>query len=404
MTLTQDLADRIIKTVGAHGYPPEYGFQHFTVGLERFLQPLEREYLGGAIQRGVSAFKMVVGSYGGGKTHFLYSIRELAWTHNFAVSYVVLKPDETPFHKLELVYKAIALGLMYPMSQEELSSGTEKGIENFIRAWFAQRRSTYERQEKDALIAYADSIRGFESTSFQRAIRHAFLSLVDKRNEQFDDIAQWLKAEGFVRSVHPRYGIVERIDRTNAFKMIRTLAQWIREIDYAGLLILLDEAEQVPSFSGRQKQSLLGNLRDLIDACGQESFRGVMVFYAVPDENFLEGRAEIYEALRQRVSTVFEELNPSGVKLYLEQLSLEPVQLLTEIGAKLRQIFEVAQDVRLDPAPLSRALPMLAEVCYRQRFADIGYRRLFVQKAIRAFGQIGANPHLTIDESWAEGL
>ena len=410
MSLTPDLAEWIIKTVGSHGCPPEYGVQFFTAGLDEYLSPLETEYLSGAIKDGASSFKMVIGYYGGGKTHFLYNLRDLAWKHNFAVSYVVLKPEETPFHKLELVYRAIALGLMYPMSAEELRSGTEKGIENFIRVWFAQKSAEYEGQGmqgmelKDALTAYADSIRGLESTSFVRAVRHSFLSLAERRQDDFENIVQWLKVEGFQRTVHSRYGIFEKIDKSRAFPMIRTLLQWVRYIGYSGLVILLDEAEQVPSYSGRQKQSILSNLRELIDACGHASFQGAMVFYAVPDETFLEGRALIYEALRQRVATVFEVANPSGVKIHLDQLSFEPSQLLQQIGEKLWSIFARAYDVSLDPQKLSHALQNLADVCYERRFADIGYKRLFVQKAVRAFYQLRENPNLEIDRAWAEAI
>ena len=42
-------------------------------------------------------------------------------------------------------------------------------------------------------------------------------------------------------------------------------------------------------------------------------------YSTVPDESFLEGRTNVYEALNQRLATVFEnELNPTGVKIDLE--------------------------------------------------------------------------------------
>ena len=50
-------------------------------------------------------------------------------------------------------------------------------------------------------------------------------------------------------------------------------------------------------------------VRELIDECGQTAMHGTIVFYAVPDENFLEGRTQVYEALRQRVATVFDAFN-----------------------------------------------------------------------------------------------
>jgi len=136
-TLTKIVAREIIERVGSSGQPPEYGVSFFTAGFDSYLKTIEDEYLSSYISKeNGKAFKLVVGYYGGGKTHFLYSIRELAWKYNFAVSYVELKEKSTPFHKLEFVYKAIANNLMYPMSPEELMSGYEKGIANFIRVWY----------------------------------------------------------------------------------------------------------------------------------------------------------------------------------------------------------------------------------------------------------------------------
>src|SRR5438552_16764462 len=102
------IARRIIEKVGSAGTPPEFGYQHFSSGLDPYLSVIENEYLGDFIRDGGSAFKMVVGIYGGGKTHFLFSVRDLAWKYGYAVSYVSLKQGESPFHRLELVYSAIA--------------------------------------------------------------------------------------------------------------------------------------------------------------------------------------------------------------------------------------------------------------------------------------------------------
>jgi len=136
--LRPDIARRIVETVGANGIPPEYGFQFFTAGLQPYLAVMDEEYLSSFIKQGGSAFKIVVGVYGGGKTHFLYSVRDLAWRYNFVVSYVSLSPDESPFHRLDRVYKAIVGGMMPPLTTDEMLSGYEQGIVSFLRAWYSQ--------------------------------------------------------------------------------------------------------------------------------------------------------------------------------------------------------------------------------------------------------------------------
>jgi len=128
-------ARKIIEVVGSQGNPPEYGFQYFTAGLDPYLNAIKEEYLESYIREGGSAFKMVIGAYGGGKTHFLYCIRELAWDYNYLVSYITLSPENAPFHKLELVYAAIVSGLVYRQNPEELFSEYDRGIEAVVKKW-----------------------------------------------------------------------------------------------------------------------------------------------------------------------------------------------------------------------------------------------------------------------------
>lgn len=112
--LTQNVARQIIDRVGGPGQPPEYGFQFFTAGIGQYLTVIDEEYLHTLIRQGGSSFKMVVGVYGGGKTHFLLSIRDLAWKHKYVTANVDLSPKESPFSKLELVYKNIIRNMHPP--------------------------------------------------------------------------------------------------------------------------------------------------------------------------------------------------------------------------------------------------------------------------------------------------
>ena len=101
--MDRQLARAIINKLGSTGTPPEFGIEHFTVGLEPYLKVLEDEYLDGILKYNLSSFKLITGNYGGGKTHFLYTVRDLAFRHNYCVAYVSLNPTECPFDKLELV-------------------------------------------------------------------------------------------------------------------------------------------------------------------------------------------------------------------------------------------------------------------------------------------------------------
>lgn len=384
------LARQIIERVGGPGEPPEYGFQYYTVGLDGYLNTIEEEYFKTLIKGGGAAFKMVIGMYGGGKTHFLYCNRELAWKYNYMTSYIILSVEQTPFHKLEQVYKAVVSNLVYPQSQGE------RGIEAVIEAWYNQKFREFSKKVSEDLIeeelnTYASKLGPYESTSFKNAIKEAFLSLMKKskeKTENFTLITQWLKGENPPKDMLKKFMIFEKIDKSTAFRMMRSLVQWIRAIGYSGLIVFMDEAEQTPSMSSKQKSLLLNNLRELIDECGHLNFRNTMFFYAVPDENFLEGKTQIYEALRQRVSNIFdEEINPTGVKIYLEKIPIKPEAMLTEIGKKLAQIYEIAYDVEFDPSNLEETITNIAKDAYERKF-EVGYKRFFVQNIITAYHKL----------------
>ena len=405
--LTQSTARQIIERVGSSGAPPEWGFQFFTAGLDLYLKVLEEDYLKGFIRQGGASFKMVIGAYGGGKTHFLYSVRELAWKNNFLVSYCALSPEESPFHRLDKVYKTVVQNLMYPLTPEELFSGGHKGIEAFLNVLYQDARKSFAGKATDEMLVKrlkdyaADFTKGIESVNFTRAVREAFISLAEGNDRDFEDLMQWIKVDGYDRHVHRRFGILQPIDKGQAFSTLRSLIQWIRNLKYNGLVILLDEAEQVPSLTSKQRELMLSNIRELIDECGHAAFKNVMIFYAIPTLAFFEGKSGVYEALKQRIATVFDFYNPTGVKINLERLEYEPEVLLKEIGRKLIHIYETAFKTSLPGEKCEDAIGKIAHAAYEQRFGDIGYKRLFVQGLVRGLHFIRHDPSAQINEPWA---
>ena len=399
------LAKKIIYVLGAGGTPPEFGVQYFTVGLERYFKAIEEEYLDGIVKEGLSAFKLAVGSYGGGKTHFLYSMRDLAWRHGYVTSYIPLNPAECPFDKLELVYKQMVANLAYPLTVEELVRGTERGIEALIRVWYNNIKEELGRGKKgvelkNVMKEYCESVRGIESTSFSNAIKNAFLALTEGNEDHFSLIVQWLKGEGFESRMLAPYGILERIDKTTAFRIMRSLIQWIRAIHYSGLVLLFDEAERASSLaSSRERRQALDNLRQIVDECSNVRLPSAMFFYAIPDERqLLDGKEDVYEALRQRLRGVFSGLNPSGVKVNLEELGVEPIPFLLEVGEKVAHIYELAYGIEFPQDVLQTTIKNLAESAYEERYADISYRRLFVKGLVEILHRLRQNPKRPINK------
>ncbi len=386
--LTKREARQILHPLAETGTPSEFGLEHYTVGLDPFLKVIEEEYLSDYIRAGGSAFKLVVGSYGGGKTHFLYVVRNLAWRLGYATSYVPLSPTECPFSRLDLVYRVVMANLTPPYDPQHAPTTYHRGIDAFLHHWFATKRPLLDTEEK--LRVYLEGITGLESTSFARAVRLAFEALYREDSETYELAVQWLKGEDLEREARNRLGITERLDRTTALRMLRSLAQWVRSIGYTGLVLLFDEAERGLSIaSARDKRVALDNLRQMIDETGNVRFPGVMIFYAVPDVRaLLDERLETYEALRQRLTGALKATNPSGVRIDLEHLGIDPLVFLTQLGEKLARLYEVAYEITFDPEVLSKTIALFAQEAVQFRHADIGYRRVFVKGILQAFHKL----------------
>jgi hypothetical protein len=388
--LTQQQARGILRAA-ATGIPPEFGFSHFSSGIDPYVSVLEDEYLDDYIRDGGSAFKLLVGVYGTGKTHFLYSVRERAWANNYAVALVPLSPESTPFHRLDYVYREIARNLTVPQTPEELLSGHERGMASVISAWYSAESERLEnlspeiRQQQISDIA--DQSRDLESPSFGNAVGHAFRSLAARDMDSYRDVLQYLSGDGYDARTHRPYGIIQRIDRASAFTMIRSLVQWVKSIGLSGLVILLDEGEASTALTSKQRNTILSNLREIIDECAQVRFKSAMVFYAVPDKNFLEGNGQVYQALNQRLATSFRDINPAGVVIDLETAILDPEAQLREIGGKLWEVHKIArpEDSISDHYVTDTIQNLAATIAAEGEFSAAGFRRTFVQSIIPAF-------------------
>jgi len=396
LDLDPKLAKVIIHKLGSSGTPPEVGVEYFNVGLESYLNVIENEYLEDILRYNLSSFKLIVGNYGGGKSHFLYLIRDIAWKHNYATSYISLSATECPFDRLELVYKRIVLNITPPLNPSEILKSWEIGIEALLRKWYEQ-----VKEEKNFLSL----IKNLESTSFANAIKGALSGLSTDEEDLFYSVTQWLKGEDISRELKLKYRISERIDRTNAFRMLRSLVQFVNLIGYSGLIFLFDEAERGMSISSsRDRRRALDNLRQIIDECGNSKLPGAMFFYAVPDENLLlEGSGGVYEALNQRLRSRFTKINPMGVKINLEDIGISPLEFLKELGLKLAKIFEIAYFHDFNKKILEESLKNIISIALESQFLDVSYRRIFVIAVIEAFQRIKENNTL-IDKATAREL
>ncbi|MDX2039848.1 MAG: BREX system ATP-binding domain-containing protein [Acidobacteriota bacterium] len=389
MELTQQEAQHIIRKLGESGIPPTRGLEAYTVGMDSLLGTLESEYLKGYLRDGGSSFKLVVGEYGSGKSHFLYRLRDIAWENGYVVSRTELSPKECPYDNQLKVYQAIISNLIYHDPDPNIAD--TQGIEAFLENHFFHTMRMLGIEQVMTSIGldvrvkmWLETILRFkvESPSYRHAV-YFFLQAAAEENEAKKRvIGAWLRGEAVPMKDVREFSITERIDRSVAFKMLRSLAQLVHELGYAGLALLFDEGDRMVSIgSSRTEKVACDNLREVIDRCAGESLPSTLFAYAVPPY-FVTNIAPQYEALSQRISSKvkFSRKNPYSVQISLDQLDYPGEELLRKIGEKLLGVFETAYGIELNHELQAQNIAQLADTC--AALLSTSHRRHFVKSLI----------------------
>jgi len=389
MELTQQEAQHIIRKLGESGIPPTRGLEAYTVGMDSILGTLESEYLKGYLRDGGSSFKLVVGEYGSGKSHFLYRLRDIAWENGYVVSRTELSPKECPYDNQLKVYQAVINNLIYHDPDPNIAD--TQGIEAFLENHFFHTMRMLGIEQMMTSIGldvrvkmWLETILRFkvESPSYRHAVYFYLQSAAEENEAKKRVIGAWLRGESVALRDLREFSISERIDRSVAFKMLRSLAQLIHELGYAGLALLFDEGDRMVSIgSSRTEKVACDNLREVIDRCAGESLPATLFAYAVPPY-FVTNIAPQYEALSQRISSKvkFSRKNPYSVQISLDQLDYPGEELLRKIGEKLLGVFELAWGLKLDHELQAQNIAQLADTC--AALLSTSHRRHFVKSLI----------------------
>lgn len=379
----QLIAAHIIQRLGEGGQPPEFGLGRINVGNESYLNVLEKEYFCSLLKQG-SSFKLVQGYFGGGKTHFLHCVRELAWKYGFVTSLVELSPAECPYDDALKVYQNVANHLM--LQPASIMDSPQLGICNVVRRVIDDKL----QKAADAHVAdpAADVTRWImtklsrvwcESHSCRQAIAQLALACLQNNYQREQILEAWLLGENIASPELKECGVYEQISKANGFTMMRSLLQMIVALDLPGTVLLFDEVDRNLSVSTKRSHIIGDNLRQVVDLCGRHQLPHTLFMYAVPPE-FMRTVVPDYPALYQRLKSPvpLSVRSPQAVLIDLEKLDLVPEKLLTQLGIKLIDVFEDARSVALNHEMQEKNAQTLAKACTDAVF-EVNHRRLFVK-------------------------
>ncbi|MBE2201776.1 MAG: DUF2791 family P-loop domain-containing protein [Anaerolinea sp.] len=408
ITIPKPLARHIIETLGSFGTPPTRGVQHFNVGNQSLLNALDEFYLSSYLQDGGAAYKMVIGDYGSGKSHFLYCLRDVAWARNFAVAKVDLSPVETPYNDQKKVYEAVANNIIW--HEGDTSFSDETGLTRFLQGTLERVVGilSLETLTNPLYRGLVDTLEAsvVDSPAYQTAVIAYFDALIRDNEERLDSLSRWLMGETTSpddTKILREVGVTGKINKPNAFRMLRSLCQIIRALSYSGLILLFDEVDRMASVGGKAEKLATDTLREVIDRT-REDLPGAMFVYAVPPQ-FINDIVPKYPALQQRVRAPghFSRVNHFSPLISLDKLDLNEDDLMLAIGEKLIPIYEAAFDAQLDHT-IQRANAVILANVARDIFLDISHRRLFVKSFVVELSRQHHGAQHTITEAEAQAI
>lgn len=379
--LSPTFARRMLERMGSTGQPPERGAHLVNVGTGEYLDVLLHEYLRPIKERiASSTFKLIQAPFGGGKTQFLRSLREIAWTEGFATVPVGLSPKECPFDRSDAIYREVARSIEYP--PDSLEGEPEVGLERFLERVAEERIGESGRQAFAEWVAEELRRADMESRSFRRATHLWFTAyLADDLDEQ-EVLVDYLMGESVAKEELRSRRLTEELTDKVAFRWLRSLAQLVHVLGLPGTVMLFDEMDRNMSLPVKRRRAVGDNLRETIDQCGQERvLPGVVWCYAVPPE-FMDTVVPEYPALAQRLRGVmsFSSVVHQQPIIDLDRLPLDPATLYRAIGMKLLELAERAYEWTADRTLQSANLRALADR-FDAASLEAGARRRFVKAA-----------------------
>lgn len=395
--LDRTQARRILAQMGENGKPPELGIGFVNAGNESYLRVIESAYIDDLIcTLEGSSFKLVQGTYGSGKTHFLYCVRDLAQRRGLLTVFVTISPKECPFNRPLAVYRAVAQRIESPPGPPPGSRhGADeptRGLDDLIRRCIEQRAADAGKDDTRAWIDTAIARAPLTRHSFRDAVAGFARAVLDGDEPGARRLAAWLRGEDISLTEAKLAGVYEVPGNDNGFGMMRSMVQLVPRLGWQGTVLLLDEAERRMSIDDKPTKALsetVDHLRELIDLCGRSELPRTLVLYAVTPA-FTENVLPLYPALQQRLGAPIQFLGPNNPKapvIDLEALDLEPRKLLLEVGKRLAGVARQAYDWSPSERMVQANLERLAAIVTEEQL-EVGHRRFFVRLWVRMLDQL----------------
>ena len=296
--------DSIIQSLKS-GVTPKIGVQHIQVGRVNEIKALYRDIE--RIAGGGSAFRLIIGEYGSGKTFFLSVIRSIALERKLVTVNADLSPDRR-LHASGGQARNLYSELMRSMATRNKPDGN--ALTSVIERFITQARKeadgsgrTVREVIHDRLNDLSEMVGGYDFATVIEQYWNGF----EQGNEPLKNHAvRWLRAEYSTKTeARQDLGVRAIIDDGSFYDSLKLMSLFVRQAGYTGLLVNLDEMVNLYKLKSAQaRASNYEQVLRILNDCLQGSVEGLGFLLGGTPEFLLDPRKGLYsyEALQSRLA------------------------------------------------------------------------------------------------------
>lgn len=341
--------DALLQSLRA-GVVPKTGQHLIQVGRAQEVTSLIRDIE--RVGEGGSAFRLVIGEYGSGKTFFLNLVRSVAMEKKLVTASADLNPDRR-LHATSGQARSLYAELMRNLSTRMRPEGSALGsvVEKFVSTVLQEAKGASETPEAiihEKLASLSELVGGFD---FAQVVA-AYWRGHDSGNDALkQDAIRWLRGE-FTTKTDARLALGVRtiVEDGNFYDQLKLMARFVRLAGYSGLLVCLDEMVNLYKLHSRQaRDSNYEQILRILNDSLQGSAEGLGFLLGGTPDFLMSTRRGLYsyEALQSRLAeNTFAQnglVDFSHPVLRLASLTQEELYVLLQ---KLRHVYASGDSAR----------------------------------------------------------
>ncbi len=335
--------DAIIQSLRA-GVTPHTGLQHIQVGrvkeVEALLKDIERILDGG------TAFRLVIGNFGSGKSFFMQLVRVIALKKGLVTIHADLSPDRR-LYATGGQARSLYAELMRNLSTRTKPDGNAltSVVERFITQARQKAGSSGEQVNtviEKHLAHLTELVGGYD---FAQTIGKYWEGYMTGNETLKADAVRWLRGEFLTRTdAKKALGIRSIVTDASVYDHLKLLSLFVRQAGYGGLLVICDEMVNLYKLSStKARASNYEQILRILNDCLQGSTQSIGFLFGGTPDFLYDPRKGLYsyEALQSRLAeNTFAKaagvIDYNSPTLHLANLIPEELYVLLE---NLRHIF-----------------------------------------------------------------